>query len=223
MIEFIRIREVPTVPGDQKVALVVRRQGQVQSVAGSGWHQSLPHVRLHDLGDRRLDWYQRNASDEIQPVWATIARTVAKLIDNDLTRHQQVALGGAIHHSRVHSPARRFPVSSASRGRNSGSSFRRKRGASSYTHRIRDRGFGGKDRGFPGRMGPWRHVKLEVSGEYTGGPPPAMAFLDEPEDPLRRCRAFRVPYRAERAGPPWLSRPKVGRASRGSWPTDHPA
>jgi len=65
--ELVGVRQVPAVPGEQEVALVVRREGQMECVPhGIVRHHLMPDVRFYHFGDRRFDSQERERLHEFE-------------------------------------------------------------------------------------------------------------------------------------------------------------
>src|SRR3989338_1275689 len=93
MRELLRVCQVLAVPRGEKVAPMVGRQGEVQSVThGILRHDLADNVALDDLEDGWLDGEKGKGSHEAKALLAAGEVTALKLIDNGWTGHQ-LAIG----------------------------------------------------------------------------------------------------------------------------------
>jgi hypothetical protein len=63
--ELVRVGEVKAVPRQEEVAFMVGSQRKMECItAWIGWHQFMPNIGFHDLGDRKLDRQERQIGDQ---------------------------------------------------------------------------------------------------------------------------------------------------------------
>lgn len=81
MSELVGVGKVPTIPGYQKVALVIRGKGQVQRITTRiSRHQFVPDIPLDDLNNGQLDGEEWQITNESQSFRATLGYAVGEFV-----------------------------------------------------------------------------------------------------------------------------------------------